>query len=105
MKFGKTIGDRIRFYRHRRGWSQTELGNRVGMGQTRLSKIENGVNESYSRELERIAFFLEVPLGAFDTLRQHVEPAATKPVVAPPAKDPAAGEEPGEPGGKDGPEP
>lgn len=76
MKFGETVGDRIRFYRQRKGWSQTQLWRAVGMGQTRLSKIENGVNQPYFWEMERIALFLEVQLSCFDTLRQGNWPAS-----------------------------
>ncbi len=64
-----TLGDRIRYYRERKGWSQSQLGRATGMGQTRLSKIENGRSKPYFWEVERIALYLEVPLGWFDTLR------------------------------------
>lgn len=96
MRLGDTIGDRIRYFRLKKAWSQTRLWKAAGLGQTRLSKIENGISHSYSWELERIAFYLGVPLNAFDTLRQYVDPALTQPAVATTAKDPAAGEEPGE---------
>ncbi len=37
-----TIGERIAFYRARRGLTQTELANLVGYGPDWLSKIERG---------------------------------------------------------------
>lgn len=36
------IADAIRTMRKERGWSQEELGERVGMGQGRISAIERG---------------------------------------------------------------
>lgn len=72
MKIGTTVGDRIRYYRIRKGWIQAQLWKAAGMGQSRLSRIENGRKQPYFWEMERIALFLEVPLAAFDTLRHAV---------------------------------
>lgn len=87
MKLGKTIGDRIRYYRLQKDWSQTQLWKAVGMKQARLSRIENGSSQLYFWELERIAFFLEVPLSAFDTLRHYVQPNPAIGAHEPMAKD------------------
>lgn len=34
------LGPALRALRHRRGWSQTELGRRIGLSQERISSIE-----------------------------------------------------------------
>jgi transcriptional regulator with XRE-family HTH domain len=55
------VGLSIRALRRRRGWTQGELGARVGFSASRISRIERGQAAGASiRELERI---LEV-LGA-----------------------------------------
>lgn len=39
---GRLVGANLRDVRKGRGWSQTELGQRVGMGQATISSIERG---------------------------------------------------------------
>ncbi len=70
MELGNTLGERIRLLRERKGWNQTQLWRALDMEQSRLSKLERGVNNPYFWEMERIALYLEVPLGLFDTLRR-----------------------------------
>jgi transcriptional regulator with XRE-family HTH domain len=41
----KTLGDRIREERENKGWSQTELGKRVGVGKSSVSQWENGTTK------------------------------------------------------------
>lgn len=48
-----TIGERIAFYRARRGYTQTQLANLVGRGADWLSKIERG--ERQPRNVEKLA--------------------------------------------------
>lgn len=55
------IGDRIRALRRQRGWSQEQLGERVGFSQSKISKIERGDWDSLS-DLRLIAKVLEVPI-------------------------------------------
>ncbi|MDF2096606.1 helix-turn-helix domain-containing protein [Aquibaculum arenosum] len=38
----KQIGNLVRRARKRRGWSQTQLGNKAGLRQETISLIENG---------------------------------------------------------------
>ena len=83
----KTLGDRIRYYRRQKGWSQTQLWRALGMKQSRLSKIENDSRTPYFWEMERIAFFLEVPLSFFDGLRNttgtHLDASTATPPAPP----------------------
>lgn len=69
LETGATIGMRIQFFRSMKGWNQTRLWREAGIGQSRLSKIENDLTPPYHFEVERIALLLEQPLGHFDTLR------------------------------------
>ena len=67
-----TVGQRIKYFRERKDWDQTQLWKAIGMKQSRLSKVENDKGHPYYWELERIAFYTEVPLCCFDTLRYTV---------------------------------
>jgi transcriptional regulator with XRE-family HTH domain len=59
-----TIGERIAFYRARRGLTQTELANLVGRGPDWLSKIERGERPLRNIEvLAELARTLRVTLG------------------------------------------
>ncbi|MFD5848347.1 helix-turn-helix domain-containing protein [Streptomyces chartreusis] len=53
------IGDRIRAERQARGWSQTELGRRAGMGLATVKRLENG--ETSLRGFVRACRALGVP--------------------------------------------
>ena len=55
------IGDRIRALRRQRGWSQEQLGERVGFSQSKISKIEQGDWDSLS-DLKLLAAALGVPI-------------------------------------------
>ena len=70
------MGELIRYYREDKGWSQTQLWSAVGLKQSRLSKLELGRSKPYFWEMERIAFFLEVPLNCFDLLRRRPDELA-----------------------------
>ena len=72
----KTLGELIRHYREDKGWSQTQLWRAVGLKQSRLSKLELDRSKPYFWEMERIAFFLEVPLTYFDLLRRRPDELA-----------------------------
>jgi transcriptional regulator with XRE-family HTH domain len=66
-----TVGERVAFYRTRRGLTQTELANLVGRGPDWLSKIERGERRLRNIEvLAELARALRVSLG--DLLGQPV---------------------------------
>jgi transcriptional regulator with XRE-family HTH domain len=56
------IGPRIVESRNRRGWSQRELGRRVGVRPARLSRLERAAKPPKLDELIRIARALDVGL-------------------------------------------
>ena len=53
------IGSRIRTLRHRRGFSQEQLGFLTGFSQPKISKMENGACDSLS-DLKVVAQALDV---------------------------------------------
>lgn len=55
-----TLGEKIRAERERRGWSQTELAEKVGFSQPALRKIEAGLTHN-SRYLAKLLRILELP--------------------------------------------
>jgi transcriptional regulator with XRE-family HTH domain len=75
-------GEIIRRRREELGWSQAQLGNRVGISQPAIKKIESG-DSRHSKFLPKVAQVLSIPLGDLD--------ASLSGVVLPPAADAAAG--------------
>lgn len=57
------VGGQVRAMRQRRGWSQRELADRVGVGRMVISRIERGEGRLDLELLERIAIVFGVPLG------------------------------------------
>lgn len=51
---------RLKSARAAKGWSQRELGQRLGMCQARLSKIETGDGQPYGGQLYELARALDV---------------------------------------------
>jgi phage repressor protein C with HTH and peptisase S24 domain len=71
-------GEIIRRKREELGWSQAQLGNRVGISQPAIKKIEAG-DSRHSKFLPKIAQVLGIPLSDLD-------PSLTG-VVVPPASE------------------
>lgn len=59
------IGKRIREIRERRGISQRELGNLLGVRQQTIGQLENNKTSPKIKTLERVATALNVPVSAF----------------------------------------
>ncbi|MCE7005938.1 helix-turn-helix domain-containing protein [Kibdelosporangium philippinense] len=57
------LGAEVRAQREQRGWSQTELANRVGMTQSALARFEAGGTVPTLPVLERIAVALDMRLS------------------------------------------
>lgn len=53
-------GQRIAEARKARGWSQAELGKRMGLAQTQISRIERNPDSSTLRTLKKVAAALGV---------------------------------------------
>ncbi|MFA6030862.1 MAG: helix-turn-helix transcriptional regulator [Elusimicrobiota bacterium] len=58
------IGRRVRGERHRRGWTQEELGERAGMHPSYIGQIERGTKKISLAALQRLAKALAVRMGA-----------------------------------------
>jgi phage repressor protein C with HTH and peptisase S24 domain len=67
-------GEIIRRRREELGWSQAQLGNRVGISQPAIKKIEAG-DSRHSKFLPKIAQVLAIPLSDLDLSLSGVVPA------------------------------
>lgn len=56
------LGDRLRSLRRKRGWSQTEVAQRVDSTQQHVSLLESGAHEPSLGMLLRLARVLDVSL-------------------------------------------
>jgi phage repressor protein C with HTH and peptisase S24 domain len=59
-------GKLIKSERDKRGWSQADLGRRVGMSQPAIKKVEDGKTVK-SKYLPKIAEVLDIPLAKLDS--------------------------------------
>src|ERR1700761_8782708 len=59
-KTNKSVGQNIRTLRHKNGWSQEDVANRLGISIPAFSKIETGVTDINLSRLEQIANIYEV---------------------------------------------
>lgn len=50
-----SIGNKIKYYREKKGWSQIELSKRVGINNSVLSRIESGDRPIKDHEIEKFA--------------------------------------------------
>jgi transcriptional regulator with XRE-family HTH domain len=60
-----SIGQRIRFARERKGWSQVELAHALNLGQRAISELEQGKRRLTVQEAATVAKLLDVPLLTF----------------------------------------
>jgi transcriptional regulator with XRE-family HTH domain len=61
------VGQNIRIFRLQAGWSQAELGYRIGVTFQQVQKYENGVNRVGAGRLSQVADVLRIPiLALFD---------------------------------------
>jgi transcriptional regulator with XRE-family HTH domain len=61
----EVIGRHIRFYRLRKGMSQSALAKSIGVSFQQVQKYENGTNRVPGTRLIHIARALATPVGAF----------------------------------------
>ncbi len=70
------IGEKIKLYRNRMGFSLTELAKRAGVAKSYLSSIERNQQANPSIQfLEKVANELKVPMEVFILEEDHEEPA------------------------------
>ena len=63
-----TIGEKIKALRLKRGWSQTELGDRVGIKPQNISKYEKNKTTPRESTLQVFAEVFQMPLSEFTQL-------------------------------------
>jgi transcriptional regulator with XRE-family HTH domain len=61
----RVIGQRLRFFRLERGWSQSDLGGELGLSFQQVQKYEKGANRLSATRLSQIAALFKVPVMAF----------------------------------------
>ena len=59
-KTNKSVGKNIRTLRHKNGWSQEDVANRLGISIPAFSKIETGVTDINLSRLEQIANIYDI---------------------------------------------
>lgn len=64
-EISKIVGSRIRLYRKKRGLTQKDLGEKLGVKHNTISSYENGTNEPEHNTLFEIASVLEVSINDF----------------------------------------
>jgi transcriptional regulator with XRE-family HTH domain len=75
------LGERVKKYRERHGWSQQELAKRAQVPQPVISRLESGIQDSMTTDLaKRLARTLGVSvdylIGTWDEDEAPVPPAA-----------------------------
>ncbi|MFI5263377.1 MAG: helix-turn-helix domain-containing protein [Candidatus Kapaibacterium sp.] len=60
MTFRKVIGDNIRCFRNRLGWSQEVLGSKCGISRDYIGRIERGEVNVGTQHIERISISLDM---------------------------------------------
>lgn len=58
-----TIGEKIRYYREKAGFTAKLLAEKIGMSPSTISKIENNKNDPSLDLLQKISSALDVPMG------------------------------------------
>ena len=64
MRYPCPMDNRIREFRERRGWSQSELAERVGVHWQTVQRVESGKTEPGTAKMSRYAEALGVSLEA-----------------------------------------
>lgn len=60
MTIHERLGDKVRFHREKRGWSQERLAEVAGLHRTYISSLEHGRRNATLSVIERLANALEV---------------------------------------------
>jgi putative transcriptional regulator len=74
LRLAKIFGSNVKALRRARRWTQPQLGERIGMTQNAVSKMERGATATSFRRAERIAEVFEVPVTALFNPEPPVSP-------------------------------
>lgn len=58
----KVIGERIKIYRNRAGYSQEELAEKAGLHNTYIGQLERGEKNATLESIEKVSRALQIPL-------------------------------------------
>jgi transcriptional regulator with XRE-family HTH domain len=64
MRTNEDIGDRLREFRKRRGFTQEQLSEKIGVTFQQIQQYENGSSRLNSDRLQQISIALEIPIGS-----------------------------------------
>jgi XRE family transcriptional regulator, regulator of sulfur utilization len=87
-QLARVVGERIRHLRGLRGWSQSSLATRAGLGKATLSEIEAGTRNATLETLYAIAAQLEIGLSELLTEDTVVRGAAVEATLIAAYRDP-----------------
>ena len=66
VEFGAEFGNRLRYYRRGRGFTQEVLADRVGLSRSYIARLESGKRVNPTLEvILKLLCILEVPLSEF----------------------------------------
>ena len=76
------LGSRLRQCRQSKGWSQAQLGEKLGWGEAntaapRISRYERGIHEADMETLQKLSEILEVPIPCFFTPSENTSRIVT----------------------------
>ena len=77
-----TIGEKIKALRKKRGWSQAELGERVGIKPQNISKYEKNKTVPRESTLQVFAEVFQMPLSEFTQVAAPVDIPGLDPEIA-----------------------
>lgn len=80
---GITIGQKVRFYREKRGWKQVVLARMVGVSEDYISMVERGVRTPSSQLTHKIARAVRVPSSVLFDDRPEEDGAGSHAAVDP----------------------
>jgi len=64
MLTNEEIGERLREFRKRRGLTQEQLSEKIGVTFQQIQQYENGSSRLNSDRLQQISIALEIPIGS-----------------------------------------
>ncbi len=64
MQTNEEIGNRLREFRKRRGLTQEQLSEKIGVTFQQIQQYENGSSRLNSDRLQQISMALEIPVGS-----------------------------------------
>jgi len=77
----KAFGERVRFYRLQRGWSQEDLAEQTGLHRTYIGSVERGERNVSLINIALLAKTLDVPIVLLATLVLGISGSASSSTI------------------------